>query len=325
MNNSVDARKKHGTMNVLSCLRTTVMQSVYVCLTCDVEDSLACPYDRDSLSAFCEASLEAGFPPTLFLTTDLDVESAVFFKRLQARGVSLGMHLHPDTTRHHPGGLPRHRGLGAYSAAEQRILLQAALADFRSWLGFHPLVFRPGWCSVSYATLPILAEIGFIGGSISMPGRDMPEIPAVWTGAPRHVHAVGSGVPSAEGALSFVNVPITVDYEDAPRRCRDLRLENHADATPVLAGWKRELLHQAAIRAPLRHVCALTHSHIDYRPGTMADSSNRRKTLLGVLRGIQDIAAELGLTVQGATIETVIAAFNAIKSSTPGKEFPCHA
>ena len=61
-------------------------------------------------------------------------------------------------------------------------------------------------------TFGILEELGFAGGSLSIPGRVLPDHQSVWAGAPDYPHAAHSAFRLCSGASAFVEVPASVDY-----------------------------------------------------------------------------------------------------------------
>ena len=117
------------------------------------------------------------------------------------------MHLHPykfDTV-----GYPR--DLGSFTADEQAALISAASKVWSDALGQHPRFFRGGVFSANDATFGVLLELGFEGGSVSCPGRTLPEAMAIWAGAELYPHRASLSFRHIEGDSAFVEVPISVD------------------------------------------------------------------------------------------------------------------
>jgi hypothetical protein len=55
----------------------------------------------------------------------------------------------------------------------------------------------------------VLDELGFLGGSLSNPGRVLPEHCSVWAGAEPYPHRAHSGFRLIRGESDFVNVPVS--------------------------------------------------------------------------------------------------------------------
>jgi len=61
-------------------------------------------------------------------------------------------------------------------------------------------------------TFGVLEELGFIGGSVSIPGRVLPDHQSVWAGAPDYPHAAHPAFRLCSGSTGFVEVPVSVDH-----------------------------------------------------------------------------------------------------------------
>ncbi len=160
-----------------------------------------------SIRGYVEAADREGYPVTLFAHPEVAVAQPGLLLELQAAGACLGMHLHPykfDTVRYP-------RDLGSFTAEEQTELISGASKVWSDSLGQHPRFFRGGVFSANDATFGVLLELGFEGGSVSCPGRTLPEAMAIWAGAELYPHRANLSFRHVEGDSDFVEVPISVD------------------------------------------------------------------------------------------------------------------
>ena len=149
-----------------------------------------------------------GLPVTLFLHPEVAAYHTQLLLDYENKGHCLGLHLHPyklTTTRYHCD-------LGAYSAAEQQQMISEAADRWQETIGHHPLFFRAGYFSANDMTYGVLEDFGFIGGSVSIPGRVLPEHQSVWVGAADFPHRANTSFRFLPGESSFVEVPVSVDY-----------------------------------------------------------------------------------------------------------------
>ncbi len=147
-----------------------------------------------------------GYTPTYFVHPDIGDEQVELLLELRQHGASLGLHLHPvkftlQQTAYELGGLTRD---------EQLQVMTLARDLFADRFGFTPTTFRPGCFSASDVTFSVLHELGFVGGSISIPGRIWPERCCVWSGAEPHPHYSHPGLRQLAGDMNFVNIPLSV-------------------------------------------------------------------------------------------------------------------
>ena len=160
-----------------------------------------------SIRGYVEAADREGYPVTLFAHPEVAVAQPGLLHELQAAGACLGMHLHPykfDTVRYP-------RDLGSFTPGQQTELIAAASKVWSDALGQHPRFFRGGVFSANDATFGVLLDLGFEGGSVSCPGRTLPEAMAIWAGAELYPHRADLSFRHIEGDSDFVEVPISVD------------------------------------------------------------------------------------------------------------------
>ncbi|MBN1640679.1 MAG: polysaccharide deacetylase family protein [Anaerolineae bacterium] len=160
-----------------------------------------------AIRGYCEALLAHGCPPTLFLTPECAARHAALLEGLAARGVELGLHVHPQSL----GDGRYERYLGEYDPGGQREILDSAADPLAQATGARPRSFRPGNFSASDATYPLLYHLGFRQGSVSDPGRCSPQYAAEWVGAPPDPHYVDPTDRLRAGNLPFLEVPVTTD------------------------------------------------------------------------------------------------------------------
>jgi peptidoglycan/xylan/chitin deacetylase (PgdA/CDA1 family) len=155
-----------------------------------------------------------GFPVTIFLHPEVAAYHAALLLGYEENGHCLGLHLHPYKlipTRYH-------RDLGAYTEAEQRQIIAEASKRWSEVIGHAPGFFRAGYFSANDMTFRVLEDLGFIGGSVSIPGRLLPEHQSVWVGAADFPHRADTAFRLAEGQSRFIEVPVSVDYERPIKR-----------------------------------------------------------------------------------------------------------
>ena len=120
---------------------------------------------ESSIRAYVETADVEGYPVTLFAHPEVAVAQTALLLELQQAGACLGMHLHPY--KFDPVRYPR--DLGAFTAEQQSEMISAAMKAWSDALGQHPRFFRGGVYSANDATFGVLLELGFEGGSLSVP------------------------------------------------------------------------------------------------------------------------------------------------------------
>jgi peptidoglycan/xylan/chitin deacetylase (PgdA/CDA1 family) len=158
-----------------------------------------------SIVAFCEILQAAGFPPTLYVVPECGERHAQMLRELGMRGVDLGMHMHPQSFLDHRYD----RCLGAYDAETQRSIIKQGAEMLTAAYGFDPTSFVSGNNSANDDTFPVLCELGFRQGSMSLPGRNIPEYAANWDGTEPFIHWASATDRKGIGALPFLELPVT--------------------------------------------------------------------------------------------------------------------
>ena len=211
--------------------------SVYVLLTMDVEP--VSPGQGVSGPSTLEAGAQAvrdyaallgrhGFRSTFFVHPEVAQEQAGLFRELALEGHALGLHLHP--VKH--GRPPSPVELGGLTADRQRAVLKRAMDEYAAGLGAPPRFFRPGCFSANDETFRVLTDLGFTGGSVSIPGRIWPARYCVWSGAYPYAHRAHSAFRGACGELPFMEIPLSVDLTRVPRRHPTEGFSYYSDLRP---------------------------------------------------------------------------------------------
>jgi peptidoglycan/xylan/chitin deacetylase (PgdA/CDA1 family) len=176
------------------------------------EISRSGPADRGeserAIRGYVEILSSYGLPATLLVHPEVAGYHADLLLDYEQAGHCLGLHLHPYKL----GGGGYRRDLGAYPAEEQRRMIGAACRRWKEIIGCHPQFFRAGYFSANDTTFGVLEDLGFQGGSVSIPGRILLGHQSVWAGAEDYPHRADRAFRLSPGGSSFVEVPVSVDY-----------------------------------------------------------------------------------------------------------------
>ena len=288
------------------------MKEIYVLVTMDVEPAL--PGDRPDaatgprnyeesalfIEAYADRAGSHGYPVTFLIHPEVTHEHAALFDRLEGDGACLGLHLHPwkfsgGRYKAHFGGLTRD---------QQRDILGDAIAMWSEGMNRRPPWFRPGTFSANDHTMPLLVELGFRGGSVSLPGRVYPDMCAVWAGAPPDPHFGHAAFRHLPGELDFVNIPLSVDMSRVETRNGN---RFHWDLRPdwQAADYRRiadNIVGQVIARGPAVPVVQMvTHNDHDF-----TDLGDRVcRNFQTVLDEVKKACGRRGLVPVGATFAGV--------------------
>jgi len=305
---------------------------IYVLVTMDVEPAL--PADRpeaatgplnysDSerfIRGYTAIAGEFGFPVTFLIHPEAAVAHPDLMLELEAEGACLGLHIHP--WKFADGHYKAH--FGGLTAEQQTAILSEASAIWYSALGKRPLYFRPGTFSANDTTMPVLDRLGFLGGSISLPGRVYPDMNAVWAGTEMDPHRAHAAFRQVKGDLDFVNIPLSVDASGVENRNGrlfhwDLRPDWQSADYRKIAG---NIVEQVVARAPAVPVIQMvTHNDHDYMDPDDRVCRNYRT----VLEEITGACQRAGKTPVGATFETIVDLFRERKIGTSEDFVYAHA
>lgn len=275
-------------------------------------------FGERAVSGYAEIARSYGLPVTFFVHPETAAAQAAMFAALRDDGACLGLHVHPwkyALSTHagrryleHMGGLPED---------EQRALVAETAQAWSRAFGERPLHFRPGTFSANDATYRVLADAGFSGCSCALPGRQMPEMRANWTGVDPDPHRANATFRQVAGTLALAEMPLSVDFSRTLRG----RLGGtfHPDLRPDI-DWSAQyglgyddiadaIVAQVLARAPLVPVVnLLTHNQFDYRDP--ADPARQR--LLRALDALMKACEARGAKPVGATMADVTAAVLAL-------------
>ena len=282
--------------------------TLYVTWTMDCETlAVECPsggpedwgLSERAMRGYVESLSDRGHRVTLFVIPRLAEMQADVLCELREEGAELGMHMHPQTT---DLGYDQH--LGELSRDVQYEVLRGGRDRIEQAVGEAPTSFRPGCFSASDDTFDLLAGLGFTSGSVSLPGRALPQVGAVWKGAAPFAHWASPSDRLAAGELPFLELPTAIDLDDAdgpaeePGDARHLRLEREGilDWGPDLI--RRHLARQVEQDLWLKSMVVMTHNTREY----MDPDDLFRRNLEGVADAIERAASEIGLRLKAATL-----------------------
>lgn len=286
------------------------MDKIYVLITMDVEPALPEGERPEGASGprnyveserfirgYARRAAAHGYPVSYMLHPEVTEHHADLFLELEAEGACLGLHLHP--WKFADGHYQAH--FGGLSAEMQAAILSEATAVWYGHMGKRPRYFRPGTFSANDSTFGVLDRLGFLGGSVSIPGRVYPDLNAVWAGATLDPHRGHGSFRQVPGDLDFVNIPLSVDISGLEDRNGrqfhwDLRPDwQSADYSRIA----RNIVSQVRARAPrVPVVHMVTHNDNDY-----GDDNDR------VCRNFESVLAEIGAAIREAGAEPVGATF----------------
>ena len=310
------------------------MQDIKIVLTMDCEPTTASSHPaatgpdswtagEDAVRGFVEIAATYGAPVTLFVHPEAAVAQAAMFRELEAQGACLGLHVHPWKY-----ALWRHQGrkylahYGGLCADAQRELLGECSDLWAEAIGHRPEYFRPGTFSANDAIFRVLAAAKFRGGSCSAPGRLIPEMQAIWTGAQADPHRASAVFRQAQGALDFANMPLSADFSAllAGPSGRSM----YADFRPDV-DWPGQygVSYQTIARNIVAQVCerrpavpainSITHNQYAYRNAGDA-VCGRLRQMLDAMMGACGAAH---LRAVGATLREVV---DAVLARSPVRE-----
>lgn len=279
------------------------------CETFDEESPTGGPagweLSEGAMRGYVEALADRGQRSTLFLIPRLAEAQAELLVELREAGAELGMHMHPQTADF---GYDRY--LGQFPRDEQREILRAGRDRIQAAVGEPPVSFRPGNFSASDDTFGLLVELGFTQGSVSLPGRVLPDFAAVWAGAEPFAHWASASDRLRAGGLDFLELPCAAELRelDGPPGgsgdVRHLRLEREGFREWAPDLMERHLARQVEMEWWLKSLVVMTHNTRDYGD----PDEPCRRNLEGLADAIERAAARAGLTVRPATLAEIGAA-----------------
>ena len=274
-------------------------------------------FGERAVAGYASIARRYGWPVTFFIHPETAQAQPDLFLGLQAEGAHLGLHVHPWKY-----ALSRHAGArylehyGGLSPSEQRALLEETGTLWAEAFGRRPDHFRPGTFSANDATFQILAQAGFVGCSCSLPGRQMPEMRANWTGTDPDPHRAHPDFRQIAGALDLAEMPVSVDFSRSLPAKVGGRF--HPDLRPDI-DWASQfglgyaeiataIVGQIVERGPAVPVLnLLTHNQFDFANPSDAACIRLRQALDAVVSACE----AHGVEPVGATVGEVTAAVRA--------------
>jgi len=241
-----------------------------------------------------------GFPVSFFVHPEAAVAHPDLLLDLERQGATLGLHIHPykwDPVRYRAH-------FGELSANEQLAIVSEGAAVWKHALGKEPRYFRPGTFSANDNTFRVLAQLGFVGGSCSCPGRVFPELYAVWAGAPADPHRAHPVFRNMPGTLDFANLPLSVDLSTVREGQSNSQLW---DLRPdyLKADYDRiatNIVSQVVERNPaVPMVMVVSHNDNDYSDANHRVTKNLRRSITALVSACE----RAGLQPVGATVASV--------------------
>ena len=230
-----------------------------------------------------------------FAVIPLDIQRhASIYKELESQGHELALHVHPADQGYE-------EFLGVYGFDDQIKIIREAMDVFAQHFGRLPICFTPGYASANDHTYPVLEQLGFRHGLVSIPTRNLPQCACVWAGAPQDLHYPHRYNRCLPGDVDFVSVPLTIDPDSrmwGGAHPQDLRVElvdakNHWYT--IHKSIKRQLA--AGEKIPVKYLKAATHNVFDF-----SDPQNfRRETLFGMIAAARNICEQEGVQFVPAT------------------------
>jgi peptidoglycan/xylan/chitin deacetylase (PgdA/CDA1 family) len=255
-----------------------------------------------SSEAFADILESNGLLGTFFvIPTDIEACSSLYLD-LNKRGHEVGLHVHP-------ADMGYEEFLGVYGYDKQKEILGLASDKFAQVMGYRPDSICVGYAAANDYTFPVMSELGFKHGMLSIPTRILPQCTSVWAGAPLDIHYVNAYNRILPGKLDLVNVPLTIDPDSrmwGGAHPQDLRIEL-VDAKNHWYTIKKEVDRKIKINSPVKYILALTHNTFDY--GKEFDF--RRETLIKLIDHAKNIINSLGYQMVGATMKQVAEDFRA--------------
>lgn len=284
-------------------------------------------FGERAVTGYASIARSYGWPVSFFVHPETAEAQPDLFLDLERDGAHLGLHVHPwkySMSRHAGSRYLEH--FGGLSDADQRALLAETSGIWATAFGRHPDHFRPGTFSANDATFRILSERGFIGCSCSLPGRQMPEMRANWTGSDPDPHRAHADFRQIAGALDLAEMPLSVDFSRSLQG--KVGGSFHPDLRPDI-DWQRSfglsyqqiataIVGQILERRPAVPVLnLLTHNQFDYAdPGDPAGIRLR-----DCLDAIVSACDANGAEPIGATVGDVTAAVRS--QDVPSHPFVC--
>lgn len=245
------------------------------------------------------------------IPTDIEASRDLYLD-LNKRGHEVGLHVHP-------ADLGYEEFLGVYGYDKQKEILSIASDRFAQVMGYKPESLCIGYAAANDYTYPVMADLGFKHGMLSIPTRVLPQCTSVWAGAPLDIHYANAYNRVLPGRLDLVNIPLTIDPDSrmwSGAHPQDLRIEL-VDAKNHWYTIKKEVDRKIKIDSPVKYILAITHNTFDYSK----ECDFRRETLIKLISHMKKIIDTSGYQMAGATMKQVAEEFKLKYPLTKVPEF----
>lgn len=229
------------------------------------------------------------------IPTDIEASGSSYIE-LKNRGHEIGLHIHP-------ADMGYEEFLGVYGYNKQKEILGMASDKFAQVMGYKPESICIGYAAANDYTFPVMTELGFRHGMLSIPTRVLPQCTSVWAGAPLDIHYANAYNRILPGNLDLVNVPLTIDSASrmwGGAHPQDLRIEL-VDAKNHWYTIKKEVDRKIINNSPIKYILSITHNIFDYSK----EYDFRRETLIKVIQHAKNIINSAGYQMAGATMKQV--------------------
>ncbi len=306
------------------------MDKIYVVATMDVEPATSTTHPTATgpdnwedgekfIRGYVDRTGEFGFPVSFFIHPEVLEVQADLFKELGEKGHCVdGLHMHSWKFR--DGKYKAH--FGGLTENEMRANLSEGIAMWQTGMGRRPLYFRPGTFSSNDFMYQVLVDLGFRGGSCSLPGRIWRLMNAIWTGAEPDPHRAHACFRQLVGDLEFANMPVSVDFSNrtvtvgsdfqkvdpnSPEAAGANTVSSHWDLRPdwrdadypTIAG---NIIDQVMKRNPSIPVLNfITHNDNDHTDPNDRVCAN----LIKSMTAMNEAAKERGITLEGTTLDKI--------------------
>ena len=260
-------------------------------LDCPTAGPRAVPYgppnweqSARAIDAFCGQLLDAGFPPTVFVTPEAAAEHGPMLEDLAAGGVDVGLLVYPPLLR----AAGHKHLLGAYKRETQEEIVAEAKRRLTETIGRRPLSVRSALFSANDDTFAALDAQGFRQASVSSPGRRVRKHHADWTGAAPDPHPASATDRRSAGDLALLEVPVTTDgSQTSDGVAPDLAIENGTVERWHAPLIEAQLQRQDDAAVSFRTLCFVTSTRFGYH-----DPTTRQRQTLDELVGYVDALSD---------------------------------
>ncbi len=253
-------------------------------------------FSEKAILCFDKILQEEGLIGTYFIVPETAAAHRELWADIRQRGGELGLHLHPQGFR----DFRWNRYFGDYNKVHQSQLLNAAAMAWEKAMVFKPRIFRPGNFSGDASVFSTLLAAGFIGGSVSLPGRRHSGMFAEWHDFGTHCRYIPEDV---KRACAFLEVPVSsvptrIDDGSSFRDPLHLRLESKSMSEQL---FREVIIYNLTSPLPNdslpRTIMVMTHNTNDFsRPW-------QERRLRSIIHIIRSCAGNQNLRMMNTTIE----------------------